>query len=136
MVESEKLFNPSPNGLRLAAKLANPLSPLNQPLIPPSLGTALVISAKLLAALAAAVTFSALIPETESENSTNAEPNMGKLCVNVSMPFPPVNQLVSESNRFPAVRISNVSARVLTPFIASGFISLAPTINGNAFVIN
>ena len=52
----------------------------------------LAISAKALAALAAAVIFSGTIPETESEKPFNPSPNLGRSEPNLAMLLSPVNQ--------------------------------------------
>ena len=50
-------------------------SPVNQATTPPSFGIVSAISARALAALAAADTFSAFIPCADDEKSANAFPN-------------------------------------------------------------
>ena len=127
----------SENALRLAPKSASCgpnldklFSPANSAAIPPSLGIILAISAKALAAVAAATIFSGFIPETLSENALRYVPNSAISSPNLLIEDPPVKNEAIEDITSEAVIHRTVAAKIPAPFNTDASIFLAPLIKG------
>ena len=92
IVASENPFRPIPNIIISPANLERLFSPVNQLTTPPSVGITEVISAKVLAALDAAITLSGTIPVTASEKPLRPWPSKGSCPANLEMLDSPENQ--------------------------------------------
>ena len=90
--ETENPNNPAPRRGNCVPNVEMLLSPANQATTPPSLGIVLAISANDLAASAAAMTLSGLIPSTAIENPNNPAPRRGNCVPNVAILLSPANQ--------------------------------------------
>ena len=122
----ENSFIASPNGTSCSPKASMSFSPAKKPTTPPLLGSVAAISASVLPATAALATTSPSIPAISSENCFIAVPKGTSSSANPVSEDPPVNQEVSPSRIFAAVRIRMVSARAFTPSIIDGSIAEAP----------
>ena len=119
-----------------AAKVLRVLSPTRLARTPPWLGMALANSARVLAALEDASMTSGLIPSISLEYSTNFGAKAISSSPNAARDVPPVSQEVSPSATFTPVRIKSVSAKDLTPLIASPSTPLTASKKGWALVMN
>ena len=90
--ETENPNNPAPRRGNCVPNVEMLLSPANQATTPPSLGIVLAISANDLAASAAAMTLSGLIPSTAIENPNSPAPRRGNCVPNVAILLSPANQ--------------------------------------------
>ena len=124
--ESAKAFIASPKGTSWSPNAPISFSPAKKPTTPPLLGSVAAISASVLPATAALATTSPSIPDISSENCFIAVPKGTSSSANPVSEDPPVNQEVSPSRIFAAVRIRIVSARAFTPSIIDGSIAEAP----------
>ena len=116
-IASPNPLSPKPRETNSEPKLAMLLSPVNQALTPPSLGTVLAISARALAALVAAIIFSAEIPSVTIAKSFKPIPKEINSEPKLAMLLSPANQPTTPSSLGMILAISARALAALAAFI-------------------
>ena len=131
----ENFFIFVPNDAISVPNFATLLSPANQLITPPSLGTVSDISAKAFAASADALTASTSIPATLSAYALSCGPNAASSSPKDANDEPPVSHDVRPERISAAVSIRTTPASTATPSRTDESIVLAPSMKGLALVI-
>ena len=131
--ETENPNNPAPRRGNCVPNVEMLLSPANQATTPPSLGIVSAISANDLAASAAAMTLSGLIPSTAIENPNNPAPRRGNCVPNVAILLSPANQAATPPSLgiVSAIAVIDLAASAAATTL-SGFIPATETEKPNS----